>query len=443
MARTVRDAKLETRAARDRLPTGKTPHWKTLVPGKLHLGYRRKKKDLPGKWLVRHYLGQERYHTAPLGDADDYQDAPDNKDYLTFADAQRMAHEHRVERRLGRGMNVTDAIAEYVKNLRTEREATADHAERTAQKMILPRLGKRKLADLTTELITDWRDDLANEPARLRTKPGEPQKFKARPATKDSQRARCATANRVMGVLKAALNLSFNKGHVQDDLAWRRVKPFKKVHAARPGHLTVAEAKRIINAADRDSGFRNLVHAALLTGCRYGELCALEVRDFQRGKVHIRDSKSGKPRDVVLSDEGTSFFAQVTAGRAGNETMLMNRGRIERERKRRERADNNIAVDDDGRWRTAEQARPMVEACKRAKIAPAVGFHQLRHTWASLAVMNGMPLLVVARNLGHRDTRMVEQHYGHLTESYIDKAVRDSAPTFGFKADRKLATLPR
>ena len=73
----------------------------------------------------------------------------------------------------------------------------------------------------------------------------------------------------------------------------------------------------------------------------------------------------------------------------------------------------------------------MREACTRAKITPPIGFHQLRHTWASLAVMNGVPLLVVARNLGHRDTRMVERHYGHLTESYVDDAIRAGAPRFG------------
>jgi hypothetical protein len=39
MPRTVRDAKLETRASRDRLRLGKTPHYKALEPGKLHIGY--------------------------------------------------------------------------------------------------------------------------------------------------------------------------------------------------------------------------------------------------------------------------------------------------------------------------------------------------------------------------------------------------------------------
>ena len=35
--------------------------------------------------------------------------------------------------------------------------------------------------------------------------------------------------------------------------------------------------------------------------------------------------------------------------------------------------------------------------------------------------MNGVPLLVVARNLGHSDTRMVEKHYGHLARADIAK----------------------
>jgi integrase len=45
--------------------------------------------------------------------------------------------------------------------------------------------------------------------------------------------------------------------------------------------------------------------------------------------------------------------------------------------------------------------------------------------------MNGVPLLVVAKNLGHADTRMVETHYGHLAPSYIADAIRAGAPRFG------------
>ena len=43
-------------------------------------------------------------------------------------------------------------------------------------------------------------------------------------------------------------------------------------------------------------------------------------------------------------------------------------------------------------------------------------------------IMDGVPLMVVARNLGHADTRMVEKHYGHLTTSYVREAIRSAKP---------------
>jgi len=70
-------------------------------------------------------------------------------------------------------------------------------------------------------------------------------------------------------------------------------------------------------------------------------------------------------------------------------------------------------------------------ANERAAIDPPINFHGLRHTWASHAVMGGVPLLVVAKNLGHNDTRMVEKHYGHLAEDYIAREARKFAPSFG------------
>ena len=62
------------------------------------------------------------------------------------------------------------------------------------------------------------------------------------------------------------------------DLAWGKVKPFKNVDAARLRYLTIAEAKRLINASEPD--FRLLVQAALQTEVRYSELARLTVSDF-------------------------------------------------------------------------------------------------------------------------------------------------------------------
>jgi integrase len=103
--------------------------------------------------------------------------------------------------------------------------------------------------------------------------------------------------------------------------------------------------------------------------------------------------------------------------------------------------EQDIRAHDDGKWHDSEQTRPMIEACERAKIVPAIGFHGLRHTWASLAVMNGTPLMVVAKNMGHSDTRMVEQHYGHLAPSFVAEAIRAGAPKFGFKPSKTVVAL--
>ena len=62
--------------------------------------------------------------------------------------------------------------------------------------------------------------------------------------------------------------------------------------AARPDYLLLDEAKRVINASDGASGFRNLVRAASKPGCRYGELCRLKVGDFEHGEIIIRKSKT-------------------------------------------------------------------------------------------------------------------------------------------------------
>jgi hypothetical protein len=55
--------------------------------------------------------------------------------------------------------------------------------------------------------------------------------------------------------------------------------------------------------------------------------------------------------------------------------------------------------------------------------------------------MNGTPLMVVAGNLGHSDTRMVEKHYGHLAPDYRREQIQKGAPVFGIEPDTKVAAL--
>jgi hypothetical protein len=55
--------------------------------------------------------------------------------------------------------------------------------------------------------------------------------------------------------------------------------------------------------------------------------------------------------------------------------------------------------------------------------------------------MGGVPLMIVARNLGHTSTRMVEKHYGHLLQSYEKEQIRSGAPKFGIKVKSNVASL--
>ena len=56
--------------------------------------------------------------------------------------------------------------------------------------------------------------------------------------------------------------------------------------------------------------------------------------------------------------------------------------------------------------------------------------------------MNGVPLMVVAKNLGHVDTKMVERHYGHLAPSFVADAIRAGAPRFGFEPSNVTPLTP-
>jgi integrase len=415
MARRVKDANLDSKDARRRLrPRGK-PYYRTIERG-LHVGYRRLRTG--GTWVARHYVGEQSYVVERLGIADDTGDA-DGVVVLNFWQAQAAARE-RMVRRAGKAgpLTVKDVVEAYLEFLEHNRK-TARDARYRAEAFILPKLGDIEVAALTTDILRKWHAALAKALPRTRTKPGEAQRHRAFNGDDEAVRRRRSSTNRVLSILKSALNHAFHDGKIASDVAWRKVKPFKGVDAARVRYLSIADAQRLINACDPT--FRPLVQAGLETGARYGELAALQVHDFNPdgGKVAIRKSKTGKARHVVLTDEGAAFFRQVCAGRAGSELMFHK--------------------PDGGAWRKSHQQQPMAAACARAKIDPPITFHGLRHTWASHAVMADVPLMVVAKNLGHTDTQMVEKHYGHLAPSYIDDAIRAGAPRFGFKPDPKLA----
>jgi len=433
MPRAVRDSKLDTRNARDKLKPRARPYFRALTPG-VHLGYRRRRKgskDKGGMWLVRRYIGLDangvgRYREKNLGLADDFREA-DGKRILTFEQAQKLAFEWSDKNDAGQEaptgpLTVAKAVQRYLTNLEHQGRSTAD-AEIRAELHILPSLGSELVERLSTERLQRWLAEIAKMPPRVRRKKFDTApRYKMVPEDAESKRRRRSTANRVLTILKAALNYAFDAGHAKSNTAWgRRLKPFRQVDAARQRFLSVNEARRLVNASGQD--FRKLVQAALVTGARYSELTLLKVQDFSADSdtVAILQSKGGKPRHVHLTEEGTRFFEQLTVGRAGDEIMLT-------------KADGTA-------WGRSEQLRPMAAAVRAARIDPKISFHTTRHSYASLSVMAGVPLHVVARNLGHVDTRMVERHYGHLADTYLKRAIREGAPQFGFAKGSKVVPL--
>jgi integrase len=422
MARKIRagDRRLMSRTARETLKPNRKPYYRLIERG-ISLGYRKPIKG-PGTWVVRRYIGDEKYSVRNLTTADGHPVFADDhenanaKNVLNFGQAQDALRSRKNQSAgVGGVYTVANALTDYYAAVEAEHRSTHD-ARTRANAFILPKLGKVKVTALTTKQLTKWRNDLAAVGARLRTREGEEQKYREANGD-DAKRARRASANRTWSILRAALNLAFKHEEVPSDAAWRKVKPFKDVDAARPRYLTVEESRRLINACEGD--FRQLVQGALTTGARYGQLAGLKVADFHRnvGTVDLRTRKGDGTERVhscVLTDEGKTLFGQLTAGRSRDEFIFR-------------KADGTA-------WSKNDHTRLMATAVKAGKIKPAISIHGLRHTWASLSVLAGMPLLVVAKNLGHADTRMAERHYGHLAPSFIADAIRQAAPTFGLKA---------
>jgi integrase len=427
MSRTPRNSSLESRTARARLRIRRTPYFAKIAKG-LRLGYYR--GAVAGSWIARCYRGAGVYATAALGIADDTVDADAVKvlDYWQAQEhARRWGERQRLiaEGRLREGSyTVADAVTDYLAEITAEKTPAAVRgAKYVFNAWVVPELGATQVEKLTTDRINRWRNKLATQPKRVRKKltASEPA-TRETPDDEDARRARKASANRILTMLKAALNRAFHADRVSSDSAWRRVKPFKKVDEAVVRYLSVAEARRLVGTCPE--GFGKLVQGALFTGCRYSELARVKCGNFNRdsGTLTIRLSK-GKIRHVVLTDEAKVAFSDWTADRTAADLIFL-------------RADGKA-------WGASHQKRPLEEASARAGLAPAVNFHILRHTHGSHLAMNGVPMGVIAAQLGHADTRMTEKHYAHLAPSYVAQMIRANFPVLNLADETQIVPLRR
>jgi integrase len=262
------------------------------------------------------------------------------------------------------------------------RAATAPHDRFTWLRHIEPKLGHRRVSELTTGDLESWLADLIPDGA-------------------DRERRRCAhaTANRYFNVLRAILNSAFRKDptRVPTDAAWRRVRGFPKADQPRTRSLSAAEARRLLGALDPE--LRTLAHAALLTGLRFGELTALQAGDVGKDFVRVRHSKSGRPRTVPLNREGAALSAALSALRAPEVAVFAPISRT-------------------------QVSRLMRKACTAARIAPPAVFHDLRRSYGSLLLNAGTSADAVQELLGHTDLRTTRRAYAHMADATLKRAVK-------------------
>ena len=409
---------------RSKLGPRRDPYWHLIAEGQ-HLGYRKGARG--GTWIARVNDPVANRRFKSIGVADDKVEA-NGIQVLDFQQAQEKARDWFKQVFLGTPdstgpYTVAQAMEDYIAESERVKRKPLKRTRTSIQAHIVGPLGHIDLNKLSHARLKAWRDALQDAPPRVRTKAGRQQAFREFDGThEDAKRARQATANRVLTTLKAALNYALENHRVSSNAAWLSVKPFRNVDVPKIRFLTPIEAKSLVDASSSD--LRRLVQAALLTGCRYGELKAMEVCAFdpKNESVFIQKSKNGEARHVLLNAVGVRFFEQITDGKAPKERMFLR--------------SNGKA------WGDSEQKRPMDAACELAAL-DHVTFHILRHTYASQLAMNGAPMKFIADQLGHKSTRITERHYAHLGDEYKRQTIQRTLPDFGFEVAPCISSNPQ
>ncbi len=220
------------------------------------------------------------------------------------------------------------------------------------------------------------------------------------------------TVNNSLAILGKCLRTAEEWGEV---VRMPKIKPLQ-VPPQKFDFLSVEEANRLIRAGN-DPQWRAMVVVALRTGLRLGELLALDWTDIdlEASRLTVRRSvfgnqfvspKSNRIRHIPLTDQTLRVLCAIKQP-AG--LVFKRRG--------------------PGPLNRKTPARVISLLCTAAGIRQ-IGWHVLRHTFASHLAMGGVSMKAIQELLGHSDIRTT-MRYAHLTPSILQDAVRvlESEPT--------------
>ena len=172
--------------------------------------------------------------------------------------------------------------------------------------------------------------------------------------------------------------------------------------------LSSDELHRLSGVLERHEGAHPLPSAAvrllLLTGCRKAEVLTLKWSYYREGKLFLPDGKAG-PRTVWLS----SPARQVLDGLPRRTGWVF-------PAKRKPGPLSSI----DPFWHRVRAEANLSD----------VRLHDLRHSYASIAIMHGETVLTIGRLLGHNDPATTLK-YIHLADTMVREALDAISPVLG------------
>lgn len=172
----------------------------------------------------------------------------------------------------------------------------------------------------------------------------------------------------------------------------------------------------------RESGVFELYYLELATGLRRGELLGLkwEDVDLQRGDLRVRRQVSRINGEVVEAPLKTKN-AYRTLPLAEDTVSVL------KEQRRKVGNSPWVFPSPNGGPISPDSVLHMLHRVLKRAGLPKVRFHDLRHTFATLALQNGVDVKTVSRMLGHFSAGFTLDTYAHITSA----AQRQAAETMG------------
>jgi integrase len=205
-----------------------------------------------------------------------------------------------------------------------------------------------------------------------------------------------ATINRELACLKHMFTMAIKWGKAINNPV-KEVKLFREPER-RLRWLSEEECDKLISASL--GHVSSIIITALNTGMRLGEILSLtwDQIDFERGLITVERSKNNGVRHIPMNRRLTEEFNSIRITSPGQYVFSNKTGE---------------------RFKSIKTG--FLGALKRSGIKKC-RFHDLRHTFASHLVMNGVDIATVKELMGHKTIAMT-MRYAHLSKEHKQSAV--------------------